>query len=406
MGQKLAWFGLALVLFATQGATGDSPASTSNTAGPKGGQGQPDQRPTQNTAAVTLDFLDSAPLVMSAAGGTLYKASVTLRNDSDADLIPGLDAILTGATNAQLSGQTVTASNAAVPRRSLQAVAIAVDIGALDLPVSGYLRLASARGSESLPAVHYRAVRFAASPTPTAYYPLGLSAGVAFAAIGVGAFMGRRRLSERLGGLSWNPADSWGTNVTVGGAVLNSLLGFSALPDQTHWLSRTTYTAVSTVLALLVLAAPAIYNLFRTPETIDDPPGVQMQGYVWAFVLSTAVGASGALGQLVLAGMILNELSRAHVVPELATDALTVLLAFVAVGLLYYGVHLVKGLDKTGTAVLKKTEVEEAVAQKRPAPHLPGIGDDHRTSTGSTVGGAAGVGARVCQPGTPCAVNR
>lgn len=161
------------------------------------------------------------------------------------------------------------------------------------------------------------------------------------------------RLRKRMGAPSWSGADSWGTNLTVGTGLVNGLLAIAVLTDTTAYMTKSSYTALSMVLASLVLLAPIVYGLFRrevdiTEEASEsaDPsaPGSllaattkEFEGYVIVFIVAGFLTLWASLGQLMTFALLIGELRIADVIGTGVAVVVVTLAAVVAVGLLIYG---------------------------------------------------------------------
>jgi hypothetical protein len=73
----------------------------------------------------------------------------------------------------------------------------------------------------------------------------------------------------RMGSPTWEFQQSWGANVTIGTALLGTLLTLTVFPDRVHWMDKNSYTLLQTLLAALIALAPLLYGLFRNDVQVN-----------------------------------------------------------------------------------------------------------------------------------------
>jgi len=147
-----------------------------------------------------------------------------------------------------------------------------------------------------------------------------------------------------MGSASWDFSQSWATNITVAGAILTTLLGFSGLPDYGKFMPKSSYLSLGILFGVLVTLAPSVYNFIRKP--VDPPPpdpnnlvpatGPSFQGYVFGFLLASFVTLWGVLGQLATIGLLLKELVDSGPLPSVMGSAFNIVIVLVALFLLVY----------------------------------------------------------------------
>src|ERR671930_2559715 len=74
-------------------------------------------------------------------------------------------------------------------------------------------------------------------------------------------------LTSRLGPPNWDLSKSWGSNITVFGALLGTLLTSGALPEQPS-IPKPTYAGLNVLFGVLVLVAPFIYTATQSPKDV------------------------------------------------------------------------------------------------------------------------------------------
>jgi hypothetical protein len=330
-----------------------------------------DLKDTSITAGATqkakVDFQDSQPLSMIHAVGSKYRVSFFVRNDEDAEATISFGAVLQDNDRKVLrltptiicEKQDVPCDK--VPANGFDNVTIELDSQTHNqkyaLPLNGYLAMTAVMKDPK--AIHqYRTLKIPPalpSAVATQLFQGTLLASACVVVISIVLLALQGNLGRRMGPPSWNFGDSWGTNITVGGALLTTLLGFSALPEQTHYLNKTAYLCLSLIFTALITIAPAIYALIRTPVTVQGSDTPQYQGYVLPFAIASGVTLWGTLGQLGAVGLLFSELRESQEISSTVLCALAVLLAAIAILLMIYAVRTIIQLPaKHGSATKLK----------------------------------------------------
>ena len=217
------------------------------------------------------------------------------------------------------------------------------------------------------------------APAPSNWQSFALlaSGSLAFVVGLLAAIASSPRLRQRMGAPSWSAADSWGTNLTVGAGLVNGVLAIAVLTDTTAYMTKSSYTALSMVLASLVLLAPIVYGLFRrevevteeASESADPSAPVSLlaattkefEGYVIVFIVAGILTLWASLGQLMTFALLIGELRIADVIGTRVAVVVVILLAVVAVGLPIYGFMAMVEAAKaaTGASATKSTAGRE-----------------------------------------------
>jgi hypothetical protein len=124
--------------------------------------------------------------------------------------------------------------------------------------------------------------------------------------------------------VKWDFSKSWASNVTVFGAVLASVFSASKIvfvspsdPTKTvspiH-LSLGEYQSLTIFFALLVVAAPFLYNGIRRPKKGGSE--VQYRGFVVFFLIASALTLWAVLGQIWILYLLADEM-------DITTDSLS-----------------------------------------------------------------------------------
>jgi hypothetical protein len=320
---------------------------TQSSQAPAGAPAKPAVAQDPSTMPVAkVDFQDAQPLSMSWHDGTQYRASFFVRNDDGADATATFAVVLHDNKKSVLkSDAKLVSGSGLVPRNRIDEITIEIDAGKSEVPLSGYLQMTANIGADRKTAYQYKVLKVPPalpSNTATCLFTASLFASLAMVVVSL-VWLGMKgiKFSQRMGPPSWNFGDSWGTNIAVGGALLTTLLGFSALPDQTHYLNKTAYLCLSLIFAALITVAPSIYALLRTPVDVTGSSTPQYQGYVLFFALASGVTVWGALGQLETVGLLFAELADAREISRSVLISLVTVLGLVGVLLVVYGCRTV-----------------------------------------------------------------
>lgn len=357
---------------------------TSTRTKPSAGAGTSDGAGIQNPAAnasgaqaAKVDFQDAQPLSLICYSGTKYRGSFFVRNDEPS----GGDSTVTFAAVLQDNKKDVVkpavrlvSGNGVIPSNGFDNITLEIDTGKSEVPLSGYLQMtAKTNSSDKKPAYQYKVLKVPPalpSDLATCLFTASLFASFAVVLIAlVWLALKGIKLSQRMGPPTWNFSDSWGTNITVGGALLTTLLGFSALPEQTHYLNKIAYLCLSLIFAALITVAPSIYALVRTPVNVPGSTTPQYQGYVLPFAVACGLTLWGALGQLGTVGLLFGELWAAREISQQMLLSLVTIIGLVGLLLLGYGLRtIVQIATKQQTAAAAKVEGAVPLA---PGPSLP-----------------------------------
>lgn len=298
-----------------------------------------------STQATRVDFQDSQALTMLSESPTKYQATVFLRNDESVESTLQFSLSLEDSQKHVLSGGShVSSTSSKIDANSLAPIRIEIDTSTFSAPISGYLQVTAKGGSDRKPTIKYRALKIPpAMPSMWAtvlfWVSFGGTALVAFGGILLLMIKDKIWVTQRMGSPTWNFGDSWGTNIAVGGALLNTLVTFSALPEQTQYLNKISYVCLSMIFGAVITIAPSLYALVRTAVVVPVPggnPAIQYQGYVGCFALASAVIAWGAIGQVVTVVFLFLELWSARTISLSILSCLATVLGIVGLLLLVY----------------------------------------------------------------------
>lgn len=317
-----------------------------------------------------VDFADNQPLTMDSDGKGHYVQSLFVKNDESVTSSLKFTMELENAKGELVpKAPVLVPSSSEIAANSISAIRLEIDAKNLSAPLNGYLRLvASASGHKS--STKYRAIKIPL-PLPslvaTRLLWLSLVATTVVAFVAFIVLLGEKiQPNQKMGSPTWSFGDSWGTNIAAVGTLLNSLLNFSVLPDQTLYLSKNSYLCVSLIFGAVIALAPSIYALVRTPSSAPAPgPGasIQYQGYVGFFILASLVTSWGAIGQVITIGLLFQELENVRIISHSILVCLTVVIGAVGLLLLLY-----EGRTMVQTAKLQRAAQSAGGGAASPLP--------------------------------------
>lgn len=167
-----------------------------------------------------------------------------------------------------------------------------------------------------------------------------------------------------MGQANWAFEKSWGANVTLGAALLMTLIGLTAFPDRPQLMSKLSYSMLQMLFAALVAMAPLVYNLIRR-EVVVSNGSIDTRGYVVAFLFAGGFVLWAALGQITTLGVLVEEFVRGGGLDATTGIILQVLCSLLGALLIVYGF---RSLYRTAKGVSAPVAV---VGGLRPGPQPP-----------------------------------
>ena len=174
-------------------------------------------------------------------------------------------------------------------------------------------------------------------------------------------------LKSRVGPANWDFSKSWGSNLTVVGALLGTILSSSALPEQMAT-SKATYAGLNLLFGVLILVAPLVYTATQTPNSVHRTKLLkepQYQGYVASLLVASAVTLWAVIGELTTVVLLFEEIRTSRSLPVFAIVLLVVLVAAAAALLCFYAFRALGWILKRqcDVATLKTETHSELVAR-------------------------------------------
>lgn len=288
--------------------------------------------PPATPSAAAVDFVGSTAIELSQVSASSASTIVLVRNDGEQDADVQFETTLLDR-----SGQVLGSGTQKEILKPYRATPVTLSVSAGNrsfnlwrdsrLPARGVVVLiARPHGATGVPATFKSRDLVVLQVQPSSaelWITLaGLTGGILLAIYGL-AVSSRSRAGAANPAPGWTP-QSWSTNLAIGGALLTALLGIAALPAQTHYAARTSYTALSAFFATLVTLAPAIYGLLN----VGRPP--TPAGALRLYSLAAGVTVWATIGQLGLGALLFLELSLARVISSPAAYAAATLFGLVA----------------------------------------------------------------------------
>jgi hypothetical protein len=289
--------------------------------------------PAATSPALVIDFGGTGAIEMARVNDKREAyASVLVRNDSKSEGVATLqvtavdrDGVVVTSTEKDiaLKGGTVTRVTVRVPGGFNQAYD-------RRLPARGVavLSVLEKGKADATPAIKAREViirQVDPSAAERLVTMVGLVAGVIVLLVGLGVALQQEATTpSRLKGEPKWTAQSWSSNLALGGALLTPILTIAGLPAVTHYASKTSYTTLSVFYGALVALAPAVFGLLKG----RDP---KQRDIVRMLALASAVTVWATVGQLGTAALLVLELAAARVLSGLSAYAAVGLFAAIAV---------------------------------------------------------------------------
>jgi len=308
------------------------------------------------------------PVVLRHRGKT-YSAYLPLRNSSTQPQCVRIDA------HVQSSEGTDSGATIVVPDRSFmvmpsEAVVQPVEIALKTLnpdgvtgPASGFLRISYADSAgltnpntctlSGTPKAADLEIRVPEQPLMGCIF-LGTLVTTALVVVvtAISLLATGKSLFDVMGGVNWSFERSWGANVTLGSALLMTLLGLTMFPERPYLMTKASYSLLQILFGALVSMAPLAYNLIRREVQVNKigTPQVEVQGYVITFLLAGALVLWAAIGQVVTLSAVAEELIFVGVLDRRAGRTLQGLGGLLFVLLLIYGIRSLYLTAKTVSA--------------------------------------------------------
>jgi hypothetical protein len=181
------------------------------------------------------------------------------------------------------------------------------------------------------------------------------------------------RLFHVMGSVNWSFEKSWGANVTLGGALLMTLIGLTMFPDRPHLMTKASYSLLQVLFGALVSLAPLVYNLIRREVQVNSGgiPRVEVQGYVFTFLIAGGLVLWAAMGQVATLATVSEEFVSGGALDQASGRTLQGLAALLFVLLLVYGFRSLYMTAKTVSAA--PTEIGGSRPGPQPAAAVAGL---------------------------------
>jgi hypothetical protein len=163
-------------------------------------------------------------------------------------------------------------------------------------------------------------------------------------------------LRRRMGPANWDYSTSWALSATLLGGILGTILAQSGvLTSNTTYLSNAAYGGLNVFFAMTIVLAPFVYTALSKVEHPHNTTGQrepQYQGFVWCFLVATALTLWAVVGELLTVAALLGEIAVAALPPAGTGGALplagTVLFAVMVVfGVILLCIYVWRRIDGT-----------------------------------------------------------
>lgn len=311
----------------------------------------------QGNSPVQIGWPTSSQPIFLHRDGANYTMYLPLQNTSSAPQCVSIQAKVRRADGSELKA-TITPEQLLIPESTSISKQITLTPESFDGPGTGYLNLYAARPKIDTSAATgtaadsctlaekgtpiYQALRIPEEPWMGKIFLSALLTTILVVFI---TMINLRRqgisLFHLMGAPNWSFEKSWGANVTLGGALLMTLLGLTIFPDHPRLMAKTSYTFLQIIFGALVSLAPLVYNLIHRDVQVNNNGITQVtsQGYVLFFLIAGAIVLWAAMGQVATLGILIQEFVSSGVLDEGTGYALESLAALLFVLLLVYGLR-------------------------------------------------------------------
>ena len=251
-------------------------------------------------ALPALTVADGTAIALTLNGpGTDDTAVVTVVNTGDGEAL--LQPALVGADQDLVS---VSADPATVPAGEAVPVTLLFSVLGEAVPSSATLVIAAhGFAPVTVPVTVTVATRMPLQgPMPVIVFALVV--GLAIVIVRVVMLRGRYPANGKLGGVRWDFASSWATNITTVGAILGTIVAGGILPEQGRLLSAGEIAGLSLAFGTVAVLAGFFYTVFQQPVVLDDGEPVR-QGYVRPFLIAAAATVVAVIGELATLSLLL-----------------------------------------------------------------------------------------------------
>jgi len=321
----------------------------------------------QKSSAIQIGWPTNAKPTIFQLRGNQYVADIQLRNIREQTQCALFDAWLQGANGKRLAATVQPNAPVKVGGLSAEVVTVSVTLpnSRIDadllsessaIPAIGFLRMYSApadnekctQGSKTATYLDQE-IRIAQKPL-MGYIFVGSLAVVFFVVLITAINLHRKKIGlfHRMGGSTWTFEKSWGANVTLGGALLVTLLGLTIFPDPPRLMTKLSYSLLQVLFGALVALAPLVYNLIRCEVQVRTNSGstIQVQGYVALFLIAGGLVLWAAIGQVATLALLAEEFVRGFSIDQYTGITLQLLTGVLFVLLVVYGFRSLYGTAK------------------------------------------------------------
>lgn len=179
-------------------------------------------------------------------------------------------------------------------------------------------------------------------------------------------------------GLNLDFGKSWASTLTVVAAIVTVVTGAEVFPEQRPYVAEEQIEGLFLFFGAMIVFAPALYDFTRRrrsttkvastdTENLAKDEESQLQGYIWAFIIASALIVWAFLGQLLVAGFLVCQASPTAM-PILAKTLLIGAIAVAAVGALIHSGYTVYSSLKEKeerNADYRKKALEEAPEDRK-----------------------------------------
>lgn len=305
------------------------------------------------------EFLDALPALVEITSPAHGTSTIGLRNAADVDVWVRLYLLAYDQSGHIVETKVTLAQDSPLKARKSQLIVLDILWKDGDLPVSGYLTLDTAKGTNTseVSVSQSKGVKFTFRPKRVLINKIVFSSLLISALLVTFSWVRLKcqsnrittaskvanddlRMRDEMGLPMWDYSKSWASNLTAAGAILGSALTVMVLPESTYILSKSIYLALSYLFLGLATLAPFIYNSIRKPLVSQTPDAsgstLTYHGYVILFLVSSMLTVWAVLGQLATVFIIFDEIYRSSSLSFSAVRSMQAVIIFGCFAICYY----------------------------------------------------------------------
>lgn len=277
---------------------------------------------TVTTQPANIGFIDASAVTLSPNSAGTFKLDTAVKNSGGGEGTPSFR--LRGVDDVQCDKDPLEPSSA------LDSIAANVtkiahfSITGVEMPATCYIELVTKEGGK-ITNTSLKQIKLSQNYATMDVIGALVVCLVISIAVGMGATrvavrkkLGRLPEDFEVGPPAWEFAKSWSSTLTLAGATVTAALALSAVPELTRNASKSGYSLLALLIALMVVVAPLSFVIFRRGNVVQDEEtkkeDVLYSGGMPLFLLSCTLALFAGLAQLLVLFLLGDELFRDYTV--------------------------------------------------------------------------------------------